>query len=580
MGCGASTAAPGSGDGKPIKMKGNDLKKGIMLAGKGEKGKYSMPALFAQFDADGDGKLDIYELARAFRAIGLEKRQGGDSDMDKATFKSFDTDKDGYVDMKEIDANMPDKLRAKIEGKIDMGWAFDKEKWEASVKRHKKYDMKKIFAQFDADGDGKLDIYEFARAFRAMGLPKRDGTKMEMDKTMFKSFDTNGDGYVSMEELDKNLKPKTRRKIELALEGGWKFDKAMWDASVARHKKSVVPAILWSSSRESASLTPIPENEPRSNLVVDSSTNCSVSNHSAATTPTAVTAAALLPLQSHWPEHIKQMHRRLQQGEAQLFDVREQDEADMGMQATALVPLSQLKAGIAPPHDRSKVTYVHCAKGKRAQVAKPMLEDMGFAEVVPLAEGYAALISIGFFVTDRVARGLEMAAYAIRKRSDPRWAKMLRLEFPMYALPMKEFLSLEHLQPHNWLKKHGLLVQLDLHGEHADCNINFVSHQWLGYAEADPDKAHLHTMQDVFRRVIAGENLFSTEEEWGAYAKGYKSINLAHFGSASFASNKTRVIEEAAVSRDDFQRSVLDSYVWMGERALRWARAPTLFSAP
>ena len=237
MGCGASTAAPGSGDGKPIKMKGNDLKKGIMLAGKGEKGKYSMPALFAQFDADGDGKLDIYELARAFRAIGLEKRQGGDSDMDKATFKSFDTDKDGYVDMTEIDANMNDKLRAKIEGKIEMGWEFDKEKWEASVKRHKKYDMKKIFAQFDADGDGKLDIYELARAFRAMGLPKRDGTKMDMDKAMFKSFDTNGDGYVSMEELDKNLKPKTRRKIELALDNGWKFDKPTWDASVARHNK-------------------------------------------------------------------------------------------------------------------------------------------------------------------------------------------------------------------------------------------------------------------------------------------------------------------------------------------------------
>ena len=40
---------------------------------------------------------------------------------------------------------------------------------------------------------------------------------------MFKSFDTNGDGYVSMEELDANLKPKTRRKIEMALEGGWTF---------------------------------------------------------------------------------------------------------------------------------------------------------------------------------------------------------------------------------------------------------------------------------------------------------------------------------------------------------------------
>merc|ERR1712196_681765 len=100
-----------------------------------------------------------------------------------------------------------------------------------------KYNMKEIFAQFDADGDGKLDIYEIARAFRALGLPKRDGTKMEMDKAMFKSFDTNGDGSVTLEELDANLKPKTRRKIEMILEGGWKFDAEAWAASVARHKK-------------------------------------------------------------------------------------------------------------------------------------------------------------------------------------------------------------------------------------------------------------------------------------------------------------------------------------------------------
>jgi len=62
--------------------------------------------------------------------------------------------------------------------------------------------MGEVFAPFDSDGDGKLDIYELARAFRALGMPKRDGTKMEMDKAMFKSFDTNGDGFVSMEEID------------------------------------------------------------------------------------------------------------------------------------------------------------------------------------------------------------------------------------------------------------------------------------------------------------------------------------------------------------------------------------------
>lgn len=34
----------------------------------------------------------------------------------------------------------------------------------------KNWDMGIVFANFDSDGDGKLDITEFARAFRALGL--------------------------------------------------------------------------------------------------------------------------------------------------------------------------------------------------------------------------------------------------------------------------------------------------------------------------------------------------------------------------------------------------------------------------
>ena len=196
--------------------------------------KWDMKKIFADFDADGDGKLDIYEIARALRAMGLPKRDGSKMDMDHAMFKSFDTNGDGYVSMEELDANLKPKTRKKIEMALEGGWKFDQATWDASIARHKKYDMKQIFSQFDHEGKGRLDIYTIARAFRAMGLPKRDGSKMEMDKAMFKSFDTNGDGFISMEELDANIKPKTRRKIELLLEGGWTFDKVAWDASVAR----------------------------------------------------------------------------------------------------------------------------------------------------------------------------------------------------------------------------------------------------------------------------------------------------------------------------------------------------------
>ena len=58
--------------------------------------------------------------------------------------------------------------RRKIEAKLDAGWKFDAETWKKSCERHARWDMSKVFKQFDADGDGKLTIHEFARAFRAL----------------------------------------------------------------------------------------------------------------------------------------------------------------------------------------------------------------------------------------------------------------------------------------------------------------------------------------------------------------------------------------------------------------------------
>jgi len=195
-----------------------------------------MKKIFAQFDADGDGKLDLYEIARAFRSLGLPKRDGSKMDMDHAMFKSFDVNGDGFVSMEELDAGLKPKTRRKIEMKLEEGWKFDKEAWDASVARHKKWDMAEVFKGFDTDGDGKLAMREFYRAFRALGLEKRSGEKMEIDKKMFDSFDEDKDGFVTLQEFQDNLQPKTRKKIELKLNSGWTFDPAKWTESCERHK--------------------------------------------------------------------------------------------------------------------------------------------------------------------------------------------------------------------------------------------------------------------------------------------------------------------------------------------------------
>ena len=97
------------------------------------------------------------------------------------------------------------------------------------------------------------------------------------------------------------------------------------------------------------------------------------------------------------PEHLETMKEELESGEAQLFDVREPNEAAAGMLRDAvLVPLSELQQGVKPDQDPTKLTYVHCAAGIRVHYAAPILEKLGFERVVPLQEGYASLLDYGF----------------------------------------------------------------------------------------------------------------------------------------------------------------------------------------
>ncbi len=85
------------------------------------------------------------------------------------------------------------------------------------------------------------------------------------------------------------------------------------------------------------------------------------------------------------------------EGKAQLLDVREPDEWNMGHLALAkLVPLSDLQAGVEPSgFDKTIPTYLHCRSGVRVHSAAPILESMGFEKVIPLSEGFQELVSEG-----------------------------------------------------------------------------------------------------------------------------------------------------------------------------------------
>lgn len=184
--------------------------------------------IFRQFDSDDDGALTMSELKRAFRAVGMSKREGPKAELDAETFRAMDTNGDGVVDLDEWSNNLRPDLRMLLLEKIDEGWTFDPYLWSMSQERHSKWDMGKVFRQFDTSKDGLLNMLELQRAFRALGLPRRDGAKLEVDMQMFRSFDTSGDGKISLDEFSDNMPDGVRAKIEEKLDAGWTFDAEKW----------------------------------------------------------------------------------------------------------------------------------------------------------------------------------------------------------------------------------------------------------------------------------------------------------------------------------------------------------------
>lgn len=99
-------------------------------------------------------------------------------------------------------------------------------------------------------------------------------------------------------------------------------------------------------------------------------------------------------------DHLEILKKELADGTAQLLDVREFNEWQAGhLKQAKLVPLSQLEGYQEPDDAEPDVkTYIHCRSGKRVLMAAPILEEMGFEEVIPLAEGFDELAANGFEV--------------------------------------------------------------------------------------------------------------------------------------------------------------------------------------
>lgn len=138
--------------------------------------------LFRACDRDGDDRLDVFETADAFEALGTPRNHTG--------YRRFDVDRDGYVTWPEFDARF---RRALVDGgtfRVRTSRTLvisDRPPQPAN-------ELETFLKLYDADGDGALDRAELARLLNGSKMPPTLVTPLLQ-------ADRDGSGKIEFAEL-------------------------------------------------------------------------------------------------------------------------------------------------------------------------------------------------------------------------------------------------------------------------------------------------------------------------------------------------------------------------------------------
>ncbi|KTG42726.1 hypothetical protein cypCar_00005283 [Cyprinus carpio] len=158
-----------------------------------------MKEFMQKFDENGDGKIEMSELAQILPTeenfLLCFRQFVGSSAEFMAAWRKYDTDRSGYIEANELKGFLSDLLK----------------------KANRHYDDKKlneytqtILKMFDLNGDGKLGLSEMARLLPVEEnfLLKFQNFKLSAEEfeAIFTYYDKDGNGYIDEHELDALLR--------------------------------------------------------------------------------------------------------------------------------------------------------------------------------------------------------------------------------------------------------------------------------------------------------------------------------------------------------------------------------------
>eukprot|EP01087_Luapelamoeba_hula_P023404 TRINITY_DN8587_c0_g1_i1.p1 TRINITY_DN8587_c0_g1~~TRINITY_DN8587_c0_g1_i1.p1 ORF type:complete len:225 (-),score=56.43 TRINITY_DN8587_c0_g1_i1:59-646(-) len=115
-------------------------------------------AIFASFDKDGSGSIDIHEY---MALMGVSLGANIDEKL-RASFNLFDEDGNGTLDKEEVEKMMSMVMRSVLRRSLPAGSPVDlTAEHIAEVKKI----VNDIFDKVDTDGNGSLDFQEFRTGF-------------------------------------------------------------------------------------------------------------------------------------------------------------------------------------------------------------------------------------------------------------------------------------------------------------------------------------------------------------------------------------------------------------------------------